>query len=101
MLVINAHATAEGVLLKTEVGEGEEKVFLTGRHLGQLIFEYTPRARFKNLMVAGYKHKSKLEKKIQHKIKVTQNDSLQYSYIATSRVTNIAINKARKCNLQN
>ena len=34
VLVINAHATAEGsVLLKTEVGEGEEKVFLTGRHL--------------------------------------------------------------------
>ena len=57
VLVINAHATAEGVLLKTEVGEGEEKVFLTGRHLGQLISEHTHKNFIHILVLTAYGHK--------------------------------------------
>ena len=57
VLVINAHATAEGVLLKTEVGEGEENVFLTGRHLGQLISEHTHKNFIHTLVLTAYGHK--------------------------------------------
>ena len=57
VLVINAHATAEGALLKTEVEEGEEKVFLTGRHLGQLVSEHTHKKFIHTLVLTVYGHK--------------------------------------------
>ena len=57
VLVINAHATAEGVLLKSEVGEGEEKVFLTGRHLAQLISEHTHKNFVHILVLTAYGHR--------------------------------------------
>ena len=41
VVVINGRASTEGVFLKDEGGDGNEKLFLTGRHFAELISPFT------------------------------------------------------------
>lgn len=54
VVVINAHATTEGVLLKDD---GKEKLFLTGRHLAEVVSKYTHKHHLHVIVVTSYGHK--------------------------------------------
>lgn len=57
VVVINAHATAEGVLLKDDGKENGEKLILSGRHLAEVVSQYTHKHHLHVIAVTSYGHK--------------------------------------------
>ena len=57
VVVVNAHATAEGVLLKDDGKENGEKLTLSGRHLAEVVSRYTHKHHLHIMAVISYGHK--------------------------------------------
>lgn len=57
VVVVNAHATTEGVLLQDDGKENGEKLILTGRHLAEIVSRYTHKHHLHVIAVTSYGHK--------------------------------------------
>ena len=57
VVVLNAHANAEGVLLHDDRKDNGEKLVLTGRHLAEVVSRYTHKHHLHVIAVTSYGHK--------------------------------------------
>lgn len=57
VVVLNAHANAEGVLLHDDGKENGEKLVLTGRHLAEVLSRHTHKHHLHVIAVTSYGHK--------------------------------------------
>ena len=57
VVVINAHATEEGVLLNDDGKENGEKLVLSGRHLAEVVSKHTHKHHLHVIAVTSYGHK--------------------------------------------
>ena len=82
VVVINAHATSKGVLLKEE---GEEKVLLTGRQLAEVVSTHTHKHHLHVFAITSYGHKfaDEFYSYIQHNTQPEVNTLIAVTYFTT------------------
>lgn len=82
VVVINAHATSEGVLLKEEE---EEKVLLTGRQFAEVVSTHTHKHHLHVFAITSYGHKfaDEFYSYIQHNTEPEINSLVAVTYFTT------------------